>query len=119
MGLDGILNVIFLMRCLIISDTTTHSKYWHYKYVQLLGGRKHTFAPPLFILGGRRPSSPPAFYASDLKGCPDKLKHTGYYYLINCFMEYGATVLDSYQKYNSDKVERVQCRAARLSKVGI
>ena len=53
------------MRCLIISDTTTHSKYWYYKYVQLLGGRKHTFAPPpLFILGGRRPSSPPAFYAS-------------------------------------------------------
>ena len=53
------------MRCLIISDTTTHSKYWYYKYVQLLGGRKHTSPPPLFILGGgRRPSSPPAFYAS-------------------------------------------------------
>ena len=49
------------MRCLIISDTTTHSKYWYYKYAQLLGGRKHTFAPPLFILGGRRPSSPPRF----------------------------------------------------------
>ena len=31
------------MRCLIISDTTTHSKYWYYKYVQLLGGG----APPL------------------------------------------------------------------------
>ena len=29
-------------------------------------------------------------------------------------MEYGATVWDPYQKYNSDKVERVQCRAARF-----
>ena len=47
------------MRCLIISDTTTHSKYWYYKYVQLLGGRKHTFAPPLFILGGAAPPRPP------------------------------------------------------------
>ena len=31
-------------------------------------------------------------------------------------MEYGATVWDPYQKYNSDKVERVQCRAARFVK---
>ena len=43
------------MRCLIISDTTTHSKYWYYKYVQLLGGRKHTFAPPTFHIGGAPP----------------------------------------------------------------
>ena len=48
------------MRCLIISDTTTHSKYWYYKYVQLLGG-ENILSPPLFILGGRRPSSPPRF----------------------------------------------------------
>ena len=31
-------------------------------------------------------------------------------------MEYGATVWDSCQKYNSDKVETVQCRAARFVK---
>ena len=31
-------------------------------------------------------------------------------------MEYGATVWDPYQKYNSDKIERVQCRAARFVK---
>ena len=31
-------------------------------------------------------------------------------------MEYGATVWDPYQKYNSDKVERVQRRAARFDK---
>ena len=48
------------MRCLIISDTTTHSKYWYYKYVQLLGGRKHTFAPPHFSYwGGAAPPRPP------------------------------------------------------------
>ena len=31
-------------------------------------------------------------------------------------MEYGATVWDPYQKYNSDKVERVQRQAARFVK---
>ena len=31
-------------------------------------------------------------------------------------MEYGATVLDTYQKYNSDKVVRVHRRAARFVK---
>ena len=31
-------------------------------------------------------------------------------------MEYGATVWDPYQKYNSNKIERVQCRAARFVK---
>ena len=31
-------------------------------------------------------------------------------------MEYGATVWDPYQKYNSDTVERVQHRAARFVK---
>ena len=31
-------------------------------------------------------------------------------------MEYGATVWDPYRKYNSDKVERVQHRAARFVK---
>ena len=31
-------------------------------------------------------------------------------------MEYGATICDSYQKYNSDKIERVQHRAARFVK---
>ena len=31
-------------------------------------------------------------------------------------MEYGATIWDPYQKYNSDKIERVQRRAARFVK---
>ena len=34
--------------------------------------------------------------------------------MIHSFTEYGATVCDPYQKYNSDKVERVQRRAARF-----
>ena len=34
------------MRCLIISDTTTHSKYWYYKYVQLYWGAPPLLAPP-------------------------------------------------------------------------
>ena len=47
---------------------------------------------------------------------PERVKQTGYFSLIHCFIEYGATVWDPYQKYNSDKVERVQRLAARFVK---
>ena len=56
------------------------------------------------------------FLHRNLKGCPEKLKQTAYFSLICSFMEYGATVWDPYQKYNSDKIERVQHRAARFVK---
>ena len=46
----------------------------------------------------------------------NKLKQTAYFSLIHPFMEYGMTFWDPYQKYNSDKVERVQRRAARFVK---
>ena len=57
-----------------------------------------------------------SFLRRNLKGCPEKLKQTTYFSLIRSFMEYGATVWDPYQKYNSDKVERVQRRATRFVK---
>ena len=56
-----------------------------------------------------------SFLRRNLKGCPEKHKQTDYISLIRSSMEYGATVWDPYQKYNSDKVERVQ----GSSKVGI
>ena len=56
-----------------------------------------------------------SFLRRNLKGCPEKLKQTCFT-LIRSSMEYGATVWDPYQKYNSDKVERVQRRAARFDK---
>ena len=46
----------------------------------------------------------------------EKLKQTAYISLICSSMEYGATVWDPYQKYNSDKDERVQRQAARFVK---
>ena len=55
-----------------------------------------------------------SFLRRNLKGCPEKLEQTAYFSLIHSFMEYGATVWDPYQKYNSDKVERLQRRAARF-----
>ena len=57
-----------------------------------------------------------SFLCRNLKGCPEKLKQTAYFSLIRSFMEYDATVWDQNQKYNSDKVERVQRRAARFVK---
>ena len=57
-----------------------------------------------------------SFLRRNLKGFPEKFKQTAYFSLIRSFMEYGATVWDPYQKYNSAKVERVQRRAARFVK---
>ena len=57
-----------------------------------------------------------SFLRCNLKGFPEKLKQTAYFSLIRSFMEYGATVWNPYKKYNSDKVERVQRRAARFVK---
>ena len=57
-----------------------------------------------------------SFLCRNLKGCPEKLRQTTYFSSIRSFMEYGATVWDPYQKYNSDKVERVQRQAARFVK---
>ena len=57
-----------------------------------------------------------SFLCRNLKGCPEKLKQTAYFYLISSFMDYCATVWGPYQKYNSDKVERVQYRAGRFVK---
>ena len=56
------------------------------------------------------------FLHRNLKGCTEKLKQTAYFPLIRSFMEYGATVWDQYQRYNNDKVERVQRQAARFIK---
>ena len=47
---------------------------------------------------------------------PQRVKQTAYFSLIRSFMEYGATVWYPYQQYNSDKIERVQRRAARFVK---
>ena len=68
------------MRCLIISDTTTHLKYWYYKYVQLLRGRKHTFAPPLFILGWAPPllAPPPLSTPLNVLARSGHIKYTQY-----------------------------------------
>ena len=49
-----------------------------------------------------------SFLHHNLKSFPEKLKQTAYFSLNNSFMEYGTTVWDPYQKYNSDKFERVQ-----------
>ena len=52
----------------------------------------------------------------NLKGCPEKLRETAYFSLVRSFLEYSATVWHPHQKYNSDKLEMVQRRAARFVK---
>ena len=57
-----------------------------------------------------------SFLRRNLKGCPEKLRETVYYALVRSFLEYSATVWHPHQKHNSDKLEMVQCRAARFVK---
>ena len=57
-----------------------------------------------------------SFLPRNLKGCPEKHRQTAYFSLVRSFMGYGATVWGPCQKYNSDKIERVQRRAARFVK---
>ena len=57
-----------------------------------------------------------SFLRRNLKGCPEKLRETAYFALVRSFLEYSATVWHPHQKYNANKLEMVQCRAARFVK---
>ena len=57
-----------------------------------------------------------SFLRRNLKGCPEKLRETAYFALVRSFLDYSATVWHPHQKYNSDKLEMVQRRAARFVK---
>ena len=57
-----------------------------------------------------------SFLRRNLKGCLEKLRETAYFALVRSFLEYSATVWHPHQKYNSDKLEMVQRRAARFVK---
>ena len=77
------------------------AKYWGVTLSNNLGWSKHIATMT------NRANSKLSFLHHKLKGCPEKLKQTAYFSLIRPFIEYGATVWDPYQKYNSDKIERV------------
>ena len=49
-----------------------------------------------------------SFLRRNLKGCPEKLKETAYFSLVQSFLEYSATVWHLHQKYSYDKLEMVQ-----------
>ena len=56
-----------------------------------------------------------SFLCCNLKRWPEKLKQTAYFF-NSLFIEYGATVWNPYQHYNSDKIESVQRGTARFFK---
>ena len=56
------------------------------------------------------------FLRHNLKGCPEQLRETAYFFLVRSFLEYSATACHPYQKYNSNKLEMMQCKAARFVK---
>ena len=57
-----------------------------------------------------------SFIKRNLKDCPTTLKELAYFSLVRPFTNYCSTVWDPHQKYNHDKLEMVQRRAARFVK---
>ena len=57
-----------------------------------------------------------SFIKRNLKDCPKTLKELAYFSLVRSFTDYCSTVWDPHQKYNHDKLEMVQRRAARFVK---
>ena len=57
-----------------------------------------------------------SFIKRNLKDCPKTLKELAYFSLVRSFTDYCSTVWDPHQKYNHDKLEMVQRRAARFIK---
>ena len=57
-----------------------------------------------------------SFIKRNLKDCPKTLKELAYFSLVRSFTNYCSTVWDPYQKYNHEKLEMVQRRAARFVK---
>ncbi len=55
------------------------------------------------------------FIRRNLKNCPIKLKETAYATLIRSVLEYSAAVWDPYLKKDTDKLEKLQRKAARFT----
>ena len=57
-----------------------------------------------------------SFIKRNLMDCPQKLKEIAYFSLVRSFVDYASTVWDPHQKFNQEKLEMVQRRAARFIK---
>ncbi len=55
------------------------------------------------------------FIRRNLKNCPMKLKETAYIAFIRSVLEYSAAVWDPYLKKDTDKLEKLQRKAARFT----
>ena len=64
----------------------------------------------------KRAGSTLGFLRRNLRNCPQECRRLAYISLIRSSLEYGATVWDPYLKQDVDRLERVQCQAARFIK---
>ena len=55
-----------------------------------------------------------SFLRRNLKGCPSKLRGTTYFSLVRPSLEYCCSVWHPHQNFNSDKIEKIQRKAARF-----
>ena len=64
----------------------------------------------------KRGGSTFCFLRRNLRNSPQECRRLAYISLIRSSLEYGATVWDPYLKQDVDRLERVQCQAARFIK---
>ena len=57
-----------------------------------------------------------SFIKRNLKNSPQKLKEIAHFSLVRSFVDYASAVWDPHQKFNQEKLEMVQRRAARFVK---
>ena len=91
-----------------ILQEVSDAKYLGIQIDNKLGWNKHISTV------AARGQSKLAFLNRNLKGCPKKLRDTAYISLIKPALEYSCSVWHPHKKSNKDKIEKVQCRAARF-----
>lgn len=91
-----------------VLEEVTDTKYLGITFSDNLDWSKH------ITITSTKANARLSFLRRNLKDCPEKLRELAYFSLVRSFVDYSATVWDPYQKYNSDKIEMVQRRAARF-----
>ena len=84
-------------------------------YLEVLLSEDLSFSPHIGKVS-QKASSNLGFISRNLKGCPERLKELAYITLVRPSLEYASSVWDPHTRLDIDKLEKIQCRAARFVK---
>ena len=114
-------------KCYIMSTAKGKDPYFHQlnghvlssvktsPYLGVLLSEDLSFSPHIGKVS-QKASSNLGFISRNLKGCPERLKELAYITLVRPRLEYASSVWDPHTRLDIDKLEKIQCRAARFVK---